>query len=97
MPGVKLKKGRQSELQTGLRQLLEEVQSSRNPRLLVEENGCGILITLNLIGWAEADRNYLKLHIGDRTYTVRGTVESIEKKLDFRAVPADQSLLIDPH
>jgi DNA-binding LytR/AlgR family response regulator len=47
-----------------LRQLLEEVQSARNPRLLVEENGRGILIALNLIDWAEADRNYVNLHIG---------------------------------
>ena len=30
-----------------LRQLLEEVQSLRNPRLLVEENGRGILIALH--------------------------------------------------
>src|SRR3984885_2179086 len=75
-------KGRQNELQVRLRQLLEEVQSPRNPRLLVEENGRGILIALNLIDWAEADRNYLKLHMGGHTYTVRGTIEGIEKKLD---------------
>ena len=75
-------KGRQSGLQVSLQQLLQEVQSPRNPRLLVEENGRGILIALNLIDWAEADRNYLKLHIGDSTYTVRGTIEGIEKKLD---------------
>src|ERR1700727_308562 len=53
-------KGRQSEIQHNLRQLLEEVQSLRNPRLLVEENGRGILIALHQIDWAEADRNYLK-------------------------------------
>jgi hypothetical protein len=34
-----------------------------------------MLIVLNLIDWAEADRNYLKLHIGANTYTVRGTIE----------------------
>lgn len=75
-------KGRRNELQVGLRQLLEEVQSPRNPRLLVEENGRGMLIALNLIDWAEADRNYVNLHIGAHTYTVRGTVEGIEKRLD---------------
>src|ERR1700733_15711003 len=75
-------KGRQSELQHNLRQLLEEVQSLRNPRLLVEENGRGILVALHQIDWAEADRNYLKLHIGIHTYTVRGTIEGIEKRLD---------------
>jgi len=75
-------KGRKTELQVSLRQLLEEVQPPRNPRLLVEENGRGILIALNLIDWAEADRNYVNLHIGSHTYTVRGTIEGIEKKLD---------------
>ena len=75
-------KARQNDLQVRLRQLVEEVQSSRNPRLLVEENGRGILIALNRIDWAEADRNYLNLHIGTHTYTVRGTIEGIEKRLD---------------
>lgn len=74
--------GRQSKLQNNFRQLREEVQSLRNPRLLVEENGRGILIALNQIDWAEADRNYLKLHIGSHTYTVRGTIEAMEKRLD---------------
>jgi two-component system, LytTR family, response regulator len=75
-------KGRQTELRAGLQNLLQEVQSPRNPRLLVEENGRGVLIALNLIDWAEADRNYINLHLGTRTYTVRGTIEGIEKKLD---------------
>ena len=77
-----VEKGWQSESQVSLQQLLQEVQSPRNPRLLIEENGRGVLIALNLIDWAEADRNYLKVHLGDRTYTVRGTIEGIEKKLD---------------
>jgi two-component system, LytTR family, response regulator len=76
------RKGQRSNLQDNLRQLLEEVQSARNPRLLVEENGRGILIALNQIDWAEADRNYLRLHIESHTYTVRGTIEAMEKRLD---------------
>jgi two-component system, LytTR family, response regulator len=75
-------KRRPSELQAGLSQLLQEVQSSRNPRLLVEENGRGTLLALNRIDWAESDRNYLKLHVGAQTHTVRGTIEGIEKRLD---------------
>jgi two-component system LytT family response regulator len=86
---------RPSELQTGLRELLQEVQSSRNPRLLVEENGRGTLIALNGIDWAEADRNYLQLHVGAQTHTVRGTIEGIEKKLDAeRFLRANRSSLI---
>jgi two-component system LytT family response regulator len=75
-------KRRPTELQAGLSQLLQEIQSSRNPRLLVEENGRGTLLALNRIDWAESDRNYLKLHVGAQTHTVRGTIEGIEKRLD---------------
>jgi two-component system, LytTR family, response regulator len=75
-------RGQQREVKLRLQHLLQEVQSPRNPRLLVEENGRGILIALNLIDWAEADRNYIRLHLGNHTYTVRGTIEGIEKKLD---------------
>jgi two-component system LytT family response regulator len=65
-----------------MRRLLDEVRPPRQPRLLVEENGRGTLLALNQIDWAEADRNYIKLHVGSQTYTVRGTIESIERKLD---------------
>jgi two-component system LytT family response regulator len=86
---------RPSELQAGLRQLLREIQPSRNPRLLVEENGRGILIALNRIDWVESDRNYLKLHVGAQTHTVRGTIEGIEKKLDAeRFLRVNRSSLI---
>ncbi|WP_446744462.1 LytR/AlgR family response regulator transcription factor [Silvibacterium acidisoli] len=75
-------KVRQRESHVGPQHLQKEVRSPRNPRLLVEENGRGILVALNLIDWAEADRNYVKLHLGSHTYTVRGTIEGIEQKLD---------------
>jgi two-component system LytT family response regulator len=75
-------KDRDGELQSGLRRLLDEIRTPRQPRLLVEENGRGILLALNQIDWAEADRNYVKLHVGSHTYMVRGTIENIERKLD---------------
>jgi two-component system, LytTR family, response regulator len=71
-----------AELRIGLQRLLQEVRPDRQPRLLVEENGRGILLALNQIDWAEADRNYVKLHIAGHTYTVRGTIESLEEKVD---------------
>jgi two-component system, LytTR family, response regulator len=77
-----IQKDRDGELHSGLRRLLDEVRTLRQPRLLVEENGRGILLALNQIDWAEADRNYVKLHVGSHTYTVRGTIENIERKLD---------------
>jgi two-component system, LytTR family, response regulator len=77
-----VEKDREGELQSSLRRLLDEVRAPRQPRLLVEENGRGTLLQLNQIDWAEADRNYIKLHVGSHTYTVRGTIESMERKLD---------------
>ena len=90
-------KRQQNKLQVGLRQLLEEVQSPRNPRLLVEENGRGILIALNLIDWAEADRNYVNLHIGDSYIYCSRNDRRHREEARFRTVHADQSLLIDSH
>jgi two-component system LytT family response regulator len=77
-----IEKDRTGELQFSMRRLLDEVRNPRQPRLLVEENGRGTLLALNQIDWAEADRNYIKLHVGSRTYTVRGTIEDMERKLD---------------
>jgi two-component system LytT family response regulator len=76
------RKDQQTELRMDLQRLLKEVRPARQPRLLVEDNGRGILLALNQIDWAEADRNYIKLHIGGHTYTVRGTLDGIEEKVD---------------
>jgi len=52
------------------------------PKLLVEQNDRGFLLSLNTVDWVESDRNYLKLHVGNQAYEVRGTIESLEEKLD---------------
>ena len=52
------------------------------PKLLVEQNDRGFLLALNTVDWVESDRNYLKLHVGNQVYEVRGTIESLEEKLD---------------
>jgi two-component system, LytTR family, response regulator len=72
------------ESKIALERLLEQVRAQREPRLLVEENGRGTLLSLNHVDWVEADRNYVKLHTGGHTYHVRGTIESIEERVDSR-------------
>jgi two-component system LytT family response regulator len=69
-----------AKMQELLRQL--QRQASPQPKLLVEDKGRGFLLSLNSVDWIEADRNYLYLHVGDRRYEVRGTIESLEEKLD---------------
>jgi two-component system, LytTR family, response regulator len=70
------------ESKIALQRLLEQVRAQREPRLLVEENGRGTLLSLNQVDWVQADRNYLKLNTGGHTYHVRGTIESIEERVD---------------
>ena len=75
-------KERGNGLELSLRRLLEQVRPQPQPRLLVEANGRGTILALNQMDWAEADRNYIRLHLGNQTYTVRGTIESIAEKVD---------------
>jgi two-component system LytT family response regulator len=67
-----------------LAMLIAEIKRERQPpaRLLVQQNGRAFFLPLEKIDWAESDRNYLNLHVGAQTYTIRGTIESLQAKLD---------------
>ena len=61
--------------------------SARRPakfarRLLVETKGREIFLPVEQLAWAEADRNYVRLHAGRETYTIRATLESVARQLD---------------
>lgn len=51
-------------------------------RLLVEKNGREIFLPVEQLDWAEAVRNYVVLHAGRDTYTIRGTLENFARQLD---------------
>jgi len=72
------------DVSSRLRQLIAEMErrKEKTPRLPVQHNQRAFFLALEKIDWAESDRNYLKLHVGDQTYTIRGTVDSLEEKLD---------------
>jgi two-component system, LytTR family, response regulator len=69
-----------SQLQT----LMQELQRERgySERILVQENGRARFVAAREIAWIEADGNYLVLHCGARTYTVRGTLDAMQDVLD---------------
>jgi two-component system, LytTR family, response regulator len=80
-----------------LHELLLAMQDRKRgvPRLLVQENGRGVLLELNEIDWAETSGNYLKLHLDSKIYTVRGTIESLMQNLDSsRFLRINRSCLI---
>jgi two-component system, LytTR family, response regulator len=51
-------------------------------RIVVETKGREILLGVERIDWAESDRNYVCLHAGGQTYTIRGTLEGLARQLD---------------
>ena len=51
-------------------------------RILVEKNRRESFLRVEQIDWVEADRNYMCLHSGGETYTIRGTIERLSKLLD---------------
>lgn len=67
-----------------LRRLLEDVDRSRRSpaRLLVEQGERAFFVSPSEIDWIESERNYLLIHAADKTYTVRGTMDAMEERLD---------------
>jgi two-component system LytT family response regulator len=51
-------------------------------RILVEKNRREILLPVEQLDWAESDRNYVCLHAGGETYTIRCTLEDFSRQLD---------------
>ncbi len=57
-------------------------QRSYTKRLLVQRNGREIFLPVEQLDWAASDRNYVHLHSGPETYTIRSTLESVIGQLD---------------
>lgn len=51
-------------------------------RLLVQKAGREIFLPVDRLDWAASDRNYVQLHAGVETYTIRGTLENLAQHLD---------------
>lgn len=51
-------------------------------RLVVEKNGREIFLPVERLDWAASDRNYVRLHSGVETFTIRGTLENLAQQLD---------------
>jgi two-component system LytT family response regulator len=51
-------------------------------RLLVQKNGREIFLSVEQLEWAASDRNYVHLHAGRETYTIRETLDNLAQQLD---------------
>lgn len=68
----------------GLQRLLADVERARRaPSQLVVEQGERMFFLMpEEIDWIESARNYLLVHAGERTYTVRSTMDALEERLE---------------
>jgi len=64
--------------------MLDQLQREKSlpDRLLVEENSRSIFVPVKEISWVEADRNYVLLHCGKKTHTLRSTLDALQNMLD---------------
>src|SRR6266498_2724989 len=74
-----------SRLNERLARFIEEIRATRfAERLLVSSGERACLLQVERINWIEAARNYVKLHVGKETHTLRGTIEGLSSKLDSK-------------
>jgi two-component system, LytTR family, response regulator len=85
-----LRRAREQHAQSGdgfasrLSEMIEQMRRERGfpDRLLVHEDARAVFVPVRDISWIEADRNYLVLHCGGKTHTLRGTLDSLQNTLD---------------
>lgn len=67
-----------------LRGLIDQVLRDRGfpERLLIREENRAYFVNVRDVSWVEAERNYLILHCGAKSHTMRGTLDSMEGMLD---------------
>jgi two-component system LytT family response regulator len=64
--------------------MLEQLQREKTlpDRLLIQEDSRSIFVAVKDISWVEADRNYVLLHCGKKTHTLRSTLDTLQNMLD---------------
>jgi two-component system, LytTR family, response regulator len=78
-----------------LQRMLGEIQTRYPDRVLVSENERAYFVAVADIDWIESARNYVVLHAGAKTYTIRGTLDALSKKLDPSAfVRVNRSVVV---
>jgi two-component system, LytTR family, response regulator len=72
------------DLDRRLQSLLDQVRGDRGylQRLVVPVGHRSVFIRTEEIDWIEAERNYIRLHVGGRSYLMRENLSHIESSLD---------------
>lgn len=69
-----------------LENMLEQMgkEKSRPDRVLIQEDSRSFFVPVKEISWVEAERNYLLLHCGKKTHTLRSTLDAFQETLDAK-------------
>ena len=51
-------------------------------RIMVKSQGQTLFVSVDEVDWIESDGNYLRVHMGERSHLVRGTISSWTERLD---------------
>jgi two-component system LytT family response regulator len=67
-----------------LQGMVEQLQREKAlpERLLIQEDSRAIFVAVKEIAWVEADKNYVLLHCGKKTHTLRSTLDALQDSLD---------------
>lgn len=67
---------------TKLSRLIEHLEGEGRDRILLKSSGEIIFLKTSEIDWIEAEGDYVKFHVGLRAHLMRGTMSSLEERLD---------------
>ncbi|HEX2190946.1 MAG TPA: LytTR family DNA-binding domain-containing protein [Longimicrobiaceae bacterium] len=75
---------RDGELRAQLSTLLAEIRPRRShlERLVVRSGGRIRFVRVDEVDWFEAEGNYVRVHVGERSHLVRQTMSGLEAELD---------------
>ena len=83
---AEIARGREHKLDDRLVALLEDLQEQQGKpqRLILRSGGRIVFLRVEEIDWIEAADNYVCLHVGHESHLLRGTMASVEQRLDAR-------------
>jgi two-component system LytT family response regulator len=73
---------RKDGVDSRLTRLIEHLEGENRDRILLKSSGEIIFLKTSEIDWIEAEGDYVKFHVTGRTHLMRGTMASLEERLD---------------
>jgi two-component system LytT family response regulator len=69
-----------------LENMLEQMEKEKSlpDRILIQQDSRSFFVPVKEITWVEAERNYLLLHCGKKTHTLRSTLDAFQETLDAK-------------